>query len=143
MKVLSLRSAPPVLELFKVKLNEQADAMAALLAVVTNRIEAVPVTKNDAADLVLWGEHDAAAHTRLPAVLLFESGKVIHQRSGRFDAELKPTFPTEWEEVAGIEVKKAPGSDFLIIVTGQNQRKLGDQWKNSAEPPRAESVGIT
>ena len=127
--------------LLEIVLQQQPHAVRAFLA-VAHRIKSITVTENEPAPLVSRGVTESATGTSLPPTWLLEAGQVIQISARSFHAQLKTIVMVQRYQVTQAQMRHAFRREFLVIVTGQLQRKLGHQRQHTAQPPRAESVRV-
>src|SRR2546430_1649584 len=78
----------------------------------------------------------------MPPTRLFEPGHVFHARGGSDKVQCPAFARAQGHRVLASEQHKLFGTDFLVVVTRQSERELGGHWQDSAEPIRAEPVGV-
>src|SRR6266404_4659737 len=125
----------------EIQLDQNADVLSAT-AMGADGIKPVAIIEQNLPGTRGGVIADAAADAGIPVAGLFEAGQIIHVGTAG-DGGQSPAFLwTKRKEIIAVEQYEAAGAEFLVVIAGEREGKLGGQRQKAAEAIGAETVGF-
>src|SRR5665213_356144 len=125
----------------QVKLHQDGDAVGTA-AIGTEGVNAIGVGDDALEPVGGRAIHDSRANAAHPVAGLFSAGKIIHRGGGAVEFQIPALVGRDGQHIAGVDQRELAGAEFLEKIAGQRQRIFRDERQKSAQPIRAEAVGV-